>query len=28
MCVELDRFDFVMKLRCGETGLGHMEKVE
>lgn len=28
MCVEVDKFDFVMKLRRDETGLGYMEKVE
>jgi len=28
MCVELDKFDFIMKLRRDENGLGYMEKVE
>lgn len=27
MCTELDKFDFVMKLRQDENGLGYMEKV-
>ena len=28
MCTELDKFNFVMKLRQGENGLGYMEKVQ
>ena len=27
MCTQLDKFDFVMKLRRDENGLGYMEKV-